>query len=423
MSSDIHQLDYDHAPSFFSRTDDQRLQTNRPIIMASPAKKTKVEEETVVGHVHAVSPVKTSRQNVRYFEATLQTGREEFNRVVCFALEKRSEFIQASDNSQAVRLSRARKSISFGNPGGYDVLLSSASSVGVLDDLDFPRRTPPDVDQLTVAQVLALGPMQRVGTMELRVVQATGNRVVPVRGTPVELKVFEVCDATGQTGLTVWDRVILSVQEGRSYRFTTLTTRKEGDRTVVTTTPSTQVTTCAEVGRPTVLRPASAGGEEVVCGAVVGVKIVAKPRCPRCHAGQENLVARCSTHRCERCGLLQRTMAYIITYSGMVIVLSQKGEERSMALTNSAVFAYVRDNFLSSCGHDGAALEESVMALEEVEVTVSRDGSVVRFGKFAPAGPSVEQDGAKCADAAGGSTTEDEVLDGLDEVLAKEMTD
>ncbi|CAL8300362.1 unnamed protein product [Merluccius merluccius] len=71
------------------------------INMASPAKKVKSEEETVVGHLHAVSPIKTLQKNVRYFEATLQTGREQFNRVVCFAAEKRTEFLQAADNSQA----------------------------------------------------------------------------------------------------------------------------------------------------------------------------------------------------------------------------------------------------------------------------------------------------------------------------------
>ena len=71
-----------------------------------------LDDETVVGHLHTVSPMKTSRQSRRYFEATLQTGREDFNRVVCFSPEKRDEFVYAADNGQAVKLVGTRKSIS-----------------------------------------------------------------------------------------------------------------------------------------------------------------------------------------------------------------------------------------------------------------------------------------------------------------------
>ncbi|XP_062386831.1 uncharacterized protein LOC134075278 [Sardina pilchardus] len=374
--------------------------------MANKMKKPQTEEENVVGHIHSVSPIKTSDQNVQYFEAILQTGREDFNRVVVFASKKRNEFVQAADNRQAVRLVRVRKSFSFGNPGGFDVLVSSNSSVQVAEDLEFPRRNPTSAEELTVAQVLTLGPKQRVGTINVRVLRATAHRVVQVRETSCELRVFEVCDATGQTSLTVWDRLIVSVQDGWSYRFQTLATRKEGDRTVLTTTPSTTVTPTTEVGQPAVLRPVSVGNEEVVRGPVVGVKILAKPSCARCHTGQDNLVVRCTLHRCERCDMLQRTAAFIISYSGVLIVLDRNGEERSMSLTNSAIFAYVRDNFLNSSAHDGAALEESVMVLSEVEVTISCDGLVVCFGGTVAAKSSTEQERATGALVQDSSSTD-----------------
>ena len=87
--------------------------------MTSPAKIAKNEGETVVGHLHSVSPVKTSKKNSRYFEATLQTGRQEFNRVLCFSTEKRNAFVQAAQHSPAVKLTGARKTVSkywFGFP-------------------------------------------------------------------------------------------------------------------------------------------------------------------------------------------------------------------------------------------------------------------------------------------------------------------
>lgn len=78
---------------------------------SSPCKCPCSESEPVAGYLHAVSPVKVSRNN-RYFDATLQTGREEFRHVVCFSLKKRAVFVQASDNQQAVKLVDCRKDIS-----------------------------------------------------------------------------------------------------------------------------------------------------------------------------------------------------------------------------------------------------------------------------------------------------------------------
>ncbi|KAK0152417.1 hypothetical protein N1851_006068 [Merluccius polli] len=329
------------------------------------------DDEVVVGHLHTVSPMKTSRQSRRYFEATLQTGREAFNRVVCFSPEKRDEFVHAADNGQSVKLVGTRKSISYSNLGGFDVLVSSSSRLDVAGELAFPRRAPHTIDRPTIAGILALGPRQRVEVMEVRVLQVIENKVVQVQGTPVELKKFEVCDATGQTGLTVWDRLIMAVELGKCYTFSSLSTRKDGDRTVLTTTPSSVVTTTGQ-------RDAC---EETLRGPVTGVQIVAKPRCPRCHTGQEKLAVKLSTHRCERCSILQRTTAYVITYSGLLIVVGGDGEERSMVLSNSAVFAFVRERFLSGSAHDGPALEETVIAIPEVEVTINAEGLVVRFAE------------------------------------------
>ena len=67
---------------------------------------------SVVGYLHSVSPMKMSKNSRRYFEATLQTGREAYNRVVCFSPEKRDQFVHAAENWQAVKLVATRKSIS-----------------------------------------------------------------------------------------------------------------------------------------------------------------------------------------------------------------------------------------------------------------------------------------------------------------------
>ncbi|CAL8342196.1 unnamed protein product [Boreogadus saida] len=159
-----------------------------------------------------------------------------------------------------------------------------------------------------------------------------------------------------------------------------LSTRKESDQAVLTTTPSSVVTAIAGVGQPPALRLMTVNTVETLRRSVTGVKIVAEPRCSRCLTGQDNLAGeKSSTHRCQGCAILQRTAAYVITYSGLLFVVAGDGYERSMSLTNSAVSGFVRDNCLSCSAFDGPALDEMVFVMSELEVTVNAEGLVERF--------------------------------------------
>jgi len=81
--------------------------------MASPAKRTKMEEEeSVSGYLHSLSPVKVSKKNARYFDATLQSGREEYHRVIVFTPEKRRQFEQAVIAKKPVKLTKVKRTIS-----------------------------------------------------------------------------------------------------------------------------------------------------------------------------------------------------------------------------------------------------------------------------------------------------------------------
>ncbi|KAL2076442.1 hypothetical protein ACEWY4_027970 [Coilia grayii] len=339
--------------------------------------KRRVEEGPITGDLHEVTPVKNSWRDDCYFDATMQACQGNYGRVLCFSPEKRAAFQQATVNKQSVKSMDAQKTTSSSKPGTFDVLVSSRSSAEAAEQLPFPWREPRTTEEVLIADVLALGPRQRqVGAIEARLLLATANQMLPLNGVQSELRVFEICDPTGQTALTLWDRQILSVQEGKSYRFTALSTRKEGDRTVLTGSPQTAITAVGDVSQPPSVRMPAVAGDQTVVGQVTGVQIVVKRRC---HAGQESVVARSSTHRCERCGMLQRTNAYVFTYC-VVILARGNGEELSLTLTNSAVFHYVRENCLARIAQDGPSLEEEVMKLSKVEATVNGEGLVVRFG-------------------------------------------
>ncbi|KAL2076435.1 hypothetical protein ACEWY4_027963 [Coilia grayii] len=340
-----------------------------------------VEEGPITGD-------KTSQRDVCYFDATTQTDQGDYRRVLCFSPEKRVVFQQATVNKQSVKSIDTEKTATATRADLTSSCRVEAAQkpqrrsrrAAAAEQLPFPWREPRTTEKVSIADVLALGPRQRVGVVEARVLLATANRMVPLNGVPSELRVFEICDPTGQTALTLWDRQILSVQEGKSYRFAALSTRKEGDRTVLASSPQTVITAVGDVGQPPSVRMPAVAGDQTVRGQVTGVQIVVKPRCRRCHAGQESVAARSTTHRCEPCGILLRTNAYVFTYFGVVILARGNSEELSLTLTNSAVFHYVRKNCLARIAHDGPSLEEEVLGLSKLEATVNREGLVVCFG-------------------------------------------
>ncbi|XP_046901655.1 uncharacterized protein LOC124484673 [Hypomesus transpacificus] len=202
--------------------------------MASPSKQPRKDDDSIVGYLHCVSPVKTSRRNLRYFEATLQTGREEYHRVVAFSVDKRIPFTQVSQNNSPVKLANVRRGLSYSDPSGFDVLCSNSTTVEVVEDVAFFPREPRSMGQMTIEEVLRLGPRQRVGVVDAKILpEGTVSRVVPVDGVQCELKELQICDPTGQTTLTLWEKLILTVEVGKSYKLANLSTRKAGDRTVL----------------------------------------------------------------------------------------------------------------------------------------------------------------------------------------------
>lgn len=179
----------------------------------------------------------------------------------------------------------------------------------------------------------------QVGLIDACLLQATASRVVPVNGMPCEVKVYDICDPTGQTSLSLWEQQILSAKEGQLYRFQALATRKEGDRTVLTSTPSTVMTAIAEVGKPPTVT-VSTKREHAVRGEVMGVQILARPRCRRCHASQDSVAPRCTT---------QRIFVFICTSKPLKKVAALKCCQCALLGTYNNAYSLYFDKYLCDC--------------------------------------------------------------------------
>ncbi|KAK0151599.1 hypothetical protein N1851_007098 [Merluccius polli] len=395
--------------------------------MASPAKRSRTEEEDfLVGYVHSPSPTKTSKKNTRYFDATIQTGREEYHRVVVFSPQKRQAYEQAALAKTPVKLTHKNsryfdatlqtgrqeyhRLVVFGpekhkvfeqaaiaktpvklDPNGFDVLCSTGSNVQVVDNLQFFFRAPPTAGTMTVASVLALGPKQHINAVRVKILPGgIQSKLVPVDGVMRELKQFRVCDPTGVTRLTMWEDKILLVELSHSYEIRNVTTRRCGEQTVLTSTPSTTLNEIQDVGEPDKLEPYGDGGDLAkVCGRVSAVQIGAKHHCVRCRASQAQFSCKCTSHRCERCRMLQRAESYRVLYSGTVVVVSD-GQENTATLTNSALSRFVAEH-MGGVATDSEAIEAKLISVDEVELEVNSSQVVMSLTLGQGTGAAGEQ--------------------------------
>ena len=200
------------------------------------------------------------------------------------------------------------------------------------------------------------------------------SRVVPVDGVPRELKEFRVCDPTGVTKLTMWEDKILLLQVSHSYEIRNVTTRRYGEQTALTSTQSTTVLEIHDIGEPDDLEPDDDDDEGdlvQVSGCVSAVQVGARHHCGRCRASQLDFKTGCTSHRCDRCRMLQRADSYPVMFGGTVVVDSD-GQEQTLTLTNSAISVFVAE-YMGGVASDSDAVEEKLLSVNaELEVNASQ---------------------------------------------------
>lgn len=84
--------------------------------MASSSKQGKFEHaeknEDVLCYIHQVTDIKSSPKGAKYFNAILQTNKDEYHSTVVFNLEKHKEFTNAADVKKTVKLQRVARTLS-----------------------------------------------------------------------------------------------------------------------------------------------------------------------------------------------------------------------------------------------------------------------------------------------------------------------
>lgn len=96
------------------------------------------------GFVHKVSPLKTSANNVMYFDCVLQTDTSKFRRMVSFDKEKHATLVQASNVKSPVTLTNTREVPSRRDSTETEILVNNKSNLQAAKGLTFKFATMPE---------------------------------------------------------------------------------------------------------------------------------------------------------------------------------------------------------------------------------------------------------------------------------------
>lgn len=153
-------------------------------------RKRKADPE-IAGYIHGVTPLKTSKKNNRYFNAIIQTNREEFHSVVVYHSGKHEQFSLAEKRQTPVILNNATKIPSkyllkvctkVANPllinypcfqtkyvinftglteSTFDVQCTKETSLEITE-VPFPSKTPNEAMPMDISSIKLLASRQRV---------------------------------------------------------------------------------------------------------------------------------------------------------------------------------------------------------------------------------------------------------------------
>ncbi|XP_072555068.1 uncharacterized protein [Paramormyrops kingsleyae] len=328
--------------------------------METPAKKMRMDTDVVSGYIHSISALKFTTKNRGFFNAVLQTGREEFHDVTIFSPRKRALFSQASDNGTAIRLTHVRKALSFKGTSDFDVMGNQLTELSVTK-VTFPFRKPAAPVRQTLVDVTALPAGKKVPLVKAKVVAASLQKTVSIRGSDKEVKRFTVFDGTAQMSLCVWERLIHDVEVDSSYVFTELSTRVFEGKVELTTTVESMIEKICDLD----VGDADAVQEEesvvTVKASICGAEIKASLKCALCGSRQDTWDSQSRFARCQSCRMLQKSGAFSKVLRGTLKVKNDDGADYTLTVGHCTLVDYLKRRNITSLMDKEEAIEEHLL--------------------------------------------------------------
>ena len=233
------------------------------------------EEAVVHGRVLVVSPIKCSRKNdkMKYFDCSLTDGNDTC-RLVSFDPHIRPELEDCMEKGQSVSLSNCEIKRAKGGKG-LEIVLSEKSRV-----THSPKKFKVNDEMRKKASgVTELEKMEKMKD----IVPNVGGNKVSIKGKIVGLKEsekikskervlvkreIEISDESQACRLVLWEELVGSVEEGKSYRICNVCVKAYGGMKYFSSTDTSTVDEITDIGEVCVK---SISKNEVFIGEIIGI--------------------------------------------------------------------------------------------------------------------------------------------------------
>ncbi|CAC5386821.1 unnamed protein product [Mytilus coruscus] len=220
-----------------------------------------LNDDEISGYLVEVSPIKTSQQNNKYFDGTINSNRKTFQHFVCFDVSKHCQFRSAGTQKSPVKLQRISQVPSKRDASQNDVLVNVVAAV----------------------------------------MNKSNSEIVDVRGTLINKCTSIVADNTQQMELTLWKHHIDKVVVGKTYHFTNVSTRFFHTYTLKTTS-STDINDHEDLLDIADYQEESTS--TTITGAITQIILHKSAQCGNCHKSIKDIPTG-NLVRCNFCNMKQ----------------------------------------------------------------------------------------------------------------------
>ena len=177
-------------------------------------------DNSTIGYLHNLSPVKESEKKNSYFDMKIQTRKRTY-RAVCFDSNLHDQFNAKYESSSPIKIANIQKKV---NPRTSleEILINQRSKILDLDDEEVDFDLDPNITsiyqpvQVSIKEISDLKPVTLLDVSG-RITFHGQSDWVNIRGKEVKMQEAVITDNSGTMRLVLWEKDISKIQSRHTY--------------------------------------------------------------------------------------------------------------------------------------------------------------------------------------------------------------
>ena len=202
-----------------------------------------LSENSIIGYVHQLSPIKTSQNKNQYFDLKLQTGTSVY-RTVCFSPEKHKVFKAKYESSSPIKLTKHQlKQNSRTNEDEVHVTKRTKVEDPNEKETDFDYNEVALNEPATQrsAQELKTGEFNIIANITGRVTFYGSAETLNIRGKSLQKQEATFTDDSGSIRIVLWENDIQKLKSGECYDIKRIAVRNFNQQNYLTLNKETLI--------------------------------------------------------------------------------------------------------------------------------------------------------------------------------------